>query len=499
LESRIEAEALNILSEVDRFLHEKQIEAFLVGGFVRDTLIGRITADIDIAITDDALKIASQMADVLKGKYVPLDDVNRVARIVIFSHSGSGTNKQWYIDFSTIVEDIYKDLSRRDFTVNAMAVNLHSYLLNNKISDIIDPYNGQVDLKRKLIAAVSESIFEADPARLLRAVRLAAELEFKIAAETESLLKKSSPLIKGIAGERVREELIRILADHKAGYFIRYLDELGLLTAIIPELETSRGVEQPVEHHWDVLNHSLETVCTAGFLLKQGRCDYAGQDILKDLRWDDKITQHFSSEVSSGSTRSSLFKLAALLHDIAKPETRLISKERVRFFGHSEQGADLVVRILERLRFSNKEIKLVEAMVRYHMRPTQMSNEGMPSRRAIFRYFRDSGSAGLDILYLSLADHLAARGPDLDMIQWKWHIEQVNFIISEYFRQRSEIVPSKLIDGHDLIRLFNLQPGPQIRKILESVIEAQADGEIINRDQALSYIKNHILYSENKK
>jgi poly(A) polymerase len=498
LESKIEAEASNILIEVDRFLTEKQIEAYLVGGFVRDTLIGRTTADIDIAVKDDALKIAMQAADELQGTYVPLDDINRVARVAIRSQSGLQINKQWYIDFSTIVEDIGKDLARRDFTVNALAANLHSCVKNLEIINIIDPFNGQADLKRKSIQAVNERVFEADPARLLRAVRLAAELGFTISVETESTLIKSSSLIKNVAGERIREELLRILANSKAGFFIRYLDELGLLTAIIPELEPSRGVEQPVEHHWDVLNHSLETVCTAGLLLKQDLCSYAGPDLLKDLTWNEKISRHFSSEIGGGSARSSLFKLAALLHDIAKPETKLISKDRVRFFGHTEQGAEVVVRVLERLRFSNKEIKLVEAMVRYHMRPTQMSNEGMPSRKAIYRFFRDSGSAGLDILFLSLADHLAARGPDLDMTQWKWHIEQVNFILNEYFRQASELVPSKLVDGHDLIRLFHLQPGPKIREILELVKEAQAAGEIINRDQALSYIKNHILYSENK-
>jgi poly(A) polymerase len=499
LEPKIEAEAFNILVKVERFLSEKQIGAYLVGGFVRDTLIGRSTADIDVAVADDALKIASLIADAIQGKYVQLDEINRVARVVIFSQSGSVDNKQWYIDFSTITEDIYHDLARRDFRLNAIAADLKSCVENLKIVDIIDPLNGQADLKRKIIQSVNETVFEADPARLLRAVRLAAELDFKISAGTEALLKKSAPLIKEVAGERVREELLRILANNNAGFFIRYLDNLGLLTAIIPELESSRGVEQPVEHHWDVLNHSLETVCTAGFLLREGKCDYADPHILDDLRWDEKLIQHFSSEVGAGSARSALFKLAALLHDIAKPETKIISKERVRFFGHTEQGAEVVVRLLERLRFSNKETKLVEAMVRYHMRPTQMSNEGMPSRRAIYRFFRDSGSAGLDILFLSLADHLAARGPNLDIIQWKWHIEQVNFILNEYFCRTSVIIPSKLVDGHDLIRIFNLQPGPKIRELLELVREAQAAGEIANRDEALSYIKNRILYSENKK
>jgi poly(A) polymerase len=276
------------------------------------------------------------------------------------------------------------------------------------------------------------------------------------------------------------------------------MDGMGLLTAIFPELESSRGIEQPKEHHWDVLNHSLETVMTAGFLLRQSSCEYADPHILDDLQWDDKLEQHFNSEVSGGSTRMSLFKLAALLHDIAKPETKIISKDRVRFFGHTEQGADAIPIILERLRFSNKEIKLVEMMVRFHMRPTQMSNQGMPSQKAIYRYFRDAGSVGVDVLFLSLADHLAARGPDLDIVQWKWHVEQVNYILTEYSRQKSVIIPAKLLDGHDLIRNFNLQPGPEIHRILESVKEAQVSGEITTREEALSYVQNRILYREQK-
>jgi poly(A) polymerase len=268
-----------------------------------------------------------------------------------------------------------------------------------------------------------------------------------------------------------------------------------LLTAIIPELEPSRGMEQPKEHHWDVLNHALETVRAVEFLLRQGEWEYA-TDVLQDVPWSEKLYQHFNTEVGSSSTRSSLLKLAALLHDIAKPETKIIANERMRFFGHTEQGAEVVAGILERLRFSNKEIKLVELLVRYHLRPTQMSHEGMPTARAIYRYFRDTGTAGVDILFLSLADHLAARGPSLDREQWKWHVGQVNYILTECLQKESVIAPPKLIDGHDLISQFGLKPGPPIREILEAVKEAQAAGELSTREQALYYVKNRLLYRE---
>jgi poly(A) polymerase len=492
----VEPEALSILEKIDLLLQSQQTEAYLVGGFVRDTLIGRSTADIDIAVTSDALKIAYLTAENLGGKFVLLDEDNRIARVVFPQSSISPRGKSWYIDFSCIEKNISQDLARRDFTIDAMAIELDSVVKGTAELRIIDPFNGRSDILNMVIKMVNDTVFQADPVRLLRAVRLSAELGFNVSSSTEDSIRRFNTLITNVAGERVREELLRILSTPVAGKFVRYLDNLGLLTAIIPELEPARGFEQPKEHHWDVLNHSLETVRAVDFLLRQNEWEYASAKVLDDIPWSEKIRQHFTAEVSFGSTHASLLKLAALLHDISKPETKIISNNKTRFFGHTEQGADVVDNILERLRFSNKEIKLVESMVRYHMRPTQMSHEGMPTRRAIYRYFRDTGSSGIDILYLSLADHLAARGPELDREQWKWHTGQVNCILTDCFRQENVVSQIKLIDGHDLINLFGMKPGPEIRAILEAIKEAQAAGELTARDEALSYVKNRLLYKE---
>ncbi len=489
---QISPETLAILRDLELFFIQRQIEIYLVGGFVRDVLLGRSTVDVDVAVGKNAIEVASELAEALGGKYVLLDETNRIARVVLGSGSPS-PRREWYIDLSTISDDIQHDLLRRDFTIDAMAVDLRSLIRDPQPFEIIDPTNGRSDLKRKVIRVVSESTFEADPARLLRAVRLAADLDFKIAAKTQAMIRRSCQLIKQVAGERIREELLRILATHQAGKSIRHLDELGLLTAVIPELEPARGFEQPKEHHWDVLNHSLETVRAVEFLLGQNRWEYASKKILEAMPRSEKLSQHFTTEVGSGSTHASLLKLAALLHDIAKPQTKIIAEERMRFFGHTDQGADVVAKVLERLRFSNKEIKLVEVMVRSHMRPTQMSHEGLPTRRAVYRYFRDTGTAGIDVLYLSLTDHLAARGPDLDVEQWKGQAEVADTLLAGYFHQESEAAPSKLIDGHDLINLLGLKPGPQIREILEAVQESQAAGELTTRDEALSYVKNRLL------
>jgi poly(A) polymerase len=336
-------------------------------------------------------------------------------------------------------------------------------------------------------------VFEADAARLLRAVRLAAQLGFKLTPETESFIRRDSHLITRVAGERIREEILQIFSSNRAGDFLRYLDNLGLLTEIIPELARAKGVEQPIEHYWDVFNHSMETVKAVDFLLRKGDWEYQDSSILSFVPWSERLENYFDSVVGEGSTHASILKLAALFHDIAKPETKIITEQRVRFFGHPDQGAGVAAEILERLRFSNKEIRLVELMVESHMRPTQMSHEGMPTHRAIYRFFRDTGNAGIDVLFLSLADHLAARGPNLDIEQWKMHNAQTAYIIHAYFDSEKVAFPPKIIDGHDLINQFGLKPGPKIREILEAVKEAQAAGEITSREEALYYIKNRLL------
>jgi poly(A) polymerase len=292
----------------------------------------------------------------------------------------------------------------------------------------------------------------------------------------------------------VREELLRLLAVPQSQRFLPYLDDLGLVTVIIPELAEARGVKQPKEHFWEVFDHSIETVIAVDFLLHEASWEYADDKVLAIAPWSELLARHFSREVSRGSTRRLLLKLAALLHDVAKPQTKAIGEDgRMHFLGHGKLGAAMTVDILERLRFSSKEVKLVEVMVREHLRPGQMSQGGLPSHRAIYRYFRDTGEVGIDILFLSLADHLATRGAQLDLARWQEHAQIVEYVLTQHFEQEKLVIPPKLLNGHDLINIFGLNPGPKIGKLLEAVREAQASGEIATREEALSYIREHLL------
>ncbi len=510
----IGSEVWLLLEKLSQFLDGQNVDSYLVGGFVRDAMLVRETADIDIAVASDALEVASKVAVAFDGRYVLLDKENRIARVVLPATDGSETATDSlpraepkglppHFDFSTFDGAIERDLARRDFTVNAMAVRLNR--LNKGISkaQIIDPFGGRDDLVHHIIKAVTATVFEADAVRLLRAVRLAAELGFSIDRQTESLIRLYSHLISGVAGERVREELMRLLAcppslqtkDYSrraidGAETLRQLDDLDLLTKLIPEMAEAKGVEQPKEHHWDVFEHSLRTVAAVDYLLRRGSWEFSGEAVLAAVPWSGALAEHFDSEVGFGSTRRTLLKLAALLHDVNKPQTKAFDANgRMRFLGHPLEGAARVVMILERLRFSGKEIKLVETEVMHHMRPTQLSNEGLPTNKAIYRYFRDTGDAGLDILFLSLADHLATRGPDLRSDGWGEHTRLVEYVIGKRFEQEKIVNPPKLVDGYDIIKFFRTTPGPEVGEMLELVREAQASGEITTREEALSFIE----------
>jgi len=508
-----------ILAKISQSLTTQKKQGYIVGGFIRDRLLKRHTNDIDIAVSGDAISIGGKIAKEIGGKFVLLDDVNKVARVVMIKDEQQGKTAQdqelhgaeWHFDFSSFAGDIKSDLARRDFTVNAMAVELSQFVAASMATTtgsrksakvraekrpplkLIDPFSGKEDLRDKIVRQVTQRIFEADAARLLRAVRLAAELDFTIEPETESLIHHYSQTITEVPAERTREELLRLLTLPRASYYLRYLDKLGLLPALIPELAEGKGVEQPTVHFWDVFEHSLQTVAAVEFLIRESEWEYSNEDMLSTAPWSDAIDRHLSQEVSSGSNHKVLLKLGGLLHDIAKPMTKSIDDTgRARFLGHAKQGAAMTVSILERLRLSNREIRLVESLVYHHLRPAQMANEELPTQRAIYRYFRDTGEAGIDILLLALADYLASRGPLASMEDWRKHCQLINYILAEYDKQQTKILPVELIDGHDIMERFDLAPGPLIGKLLAMVNEAHASGELASREEALALVQREL-------
>ncbi len=483
-----------LLPIISTYLNSNDRECYFVGGYVRDYLLNRPTADVDLAVTGDALEVAQSIAGILKGKYILLDCENAIARVVVWHK-----HQPWHLDFSSIRgNNIVNDLKLRDLTINAMAVKLPP-VLGTEIS-IIDPCNGLDDLTSGRLKAVSDESFKNDPARLLRTIRLGKDISFSIEEHTEKLISRDASYIANVAAERVHEELLKLSVHNGLSSTLRYMDRLNLLPVVIPELDKMKSVEQPGEHYWDVFNHSMQAVAAAEFLMREGEWPYGNKSLLEAVPWTDEISQHMNEEIACNCTRRQMLKFGTLFHDIAKPSTKKIDENgRMRFLGHTSEGAEIAAGILHRLRFSTREIKLIERLVYYHLRPVQMSNSGMPSSKAIYRYFKATAEDGIDVLFVALADFLATCGPNLEYWKWREQTDLINYILAEKKAQDTKILPEKIIDGSDVMSRFGLTQGPLVGKLLNLVHEAQAAGEVANREDAFMLMEKELLEREQRK
>lgn len=484
LDPRVEA----LVDGLARRLTAQGVAAYLVGGSLRDAMLGRPVHDVDLAVDGDSLVATRALADELEAAYVPLDSERGIARLVFPTDEEAVR----YADLARLRGDVVTDLGLRDFTIDAMAVALPG----DGRYDLVDPFGGREDLARRIVRAVAPAALEADGLRLLRGVRLAAELGFQLDGATVTWMQERASYLDGIAPERQREELVHMLATGQASWTLGTLDELGLLERILPELAAARGVEQPKEHYWDVFDHSLMTVEALDYLLADGppretRWATFWRELWGPLGWLPGGHEHFGEELSEGHPRLALVKLSALVHDIAKPMTKTVdSRGRVRFHGHAATGADMAKAIMGRLRFSARETRLVSLLVEEHLRPGQLSSDGgPPSRRALFRFFRDTGDSALDVLFLSLADRLAARGPRMRVTSWRNHVAYVNHIMARRHSEENLVEAPRLVTGHDIMTEFGVDPGPEVGRLLRAVEEAQGEGDVRTRDDALVLLR----------
>ena len=475
-----------LLSRLTQFFAAHQSSVFLVGGFLRDSLLDRTSYDIDLAVAGDAVSLGPELAQSLGGTLVPLSARHQVTRVVFndFDHL------QWNIDLAGFTGSIQDDLQRRDFTVNALALPLQSWADDDWQQGILDPVNGRRDITQKCIRAIGPRVFQEDPGRLLRAVRLASRLKFRLDPETASQIRADAALIERVSPERVRDELLAILAADGASGQLEVLDRLDLLCRVIPELAITKGVDQPNVHYWDVWGHSIHSVETAELVTK----GHQNSAIYSLVPWTQAIDQHFEQTVSDGHTRRTILKLTALLHDIAKPQTKSQDATgRTRFLGHSEMGAEIAAARLSHLRLSSRAIAMVSQMVEQHLRPTNMrQGVDLPTNRAIYRYFRDLGDVAIDTLYLAMADYLAAKGPEVRPDDWGRHARMMAHILQVGAEQAKPDRPTRLLTGHDLMRGLKLSPGPQIGLLLEQINEAQAAGEINTQEEAWTLATNSL-------
>lgn len=491
----------DIVERVRQLLPE-DLPVYLVGGAVRDALRGRPAHDLDFVLEKGVLNLARQTANALRREedwgvaYYPLDVERETARVIIIPPGG----KRTILDFATFRgPDLLSDLRARDFTINAMAVSVQ------QLQSLIDPLGGAADLKNKRLRACSEAAFEDDPLRIIRGVRIAARLGLFIVPETRRLMRQAVPGLERVSPERRRDELFRILESPQPAAGIRLLDALGALEYVLPELVHLKNVTQSPPHINDVWNHTLSVVQHLGDILRvlapqydpdQAASLMLGLISLRLGRYRQLLKDHLEASFTPERKASSLLVLAGLYHDIGKPATRSVEAspegERIRFLGHEQVGADLAAARAAALRLSNEETGRLQTIVRHHMRPLLLAQSGeMPTKRATYRFFRDTGEAGVDICLLSLADVLATYGPTLSPQVWAHHLDVIRVLFEAWWERPEEsVLPPPLIDGKDLLGHFNLQPGPLIGKLLEAIREAQATGEVQDRQQALRFARD---------
>jgi tRNA nucleotidyltransferase/poly(A) polymerase len=474
------------------WLASQNVDAYLVGGCVRDRLLDRAVHDLDVSIAGDGCALARRLADRFGADYYTLDGDRGTGRAILRREDG----EQLYVDVAHFRgEDLAADLAGRDFTINALAADVALPAV------VIDHHGGLADLEAGVIRPVSDDAIRDDPLRALRAIRLAAQLDFALAKETEELIRRDGAALADVAAERICDELSKLLACTSSSPFLYELDRLGLRDAILPELEPLRELEQPPPHRYPALKHTLESVRALEVLLDAIGCAPAGRNAsdiaaiagecyLGDLpAFAAQLRQHLAGVLSGERPRVVLLKLALLLHDVGKPGTQSAEGGRIRFLRHEDVGSKIAGEALARLRYSRAEVRLVECIVRNHMRPLLLASQDGVSSRAVYRFFRDTEDAGIDILLHALADHLATYAFEMEGSGWHRLVDLVTRMLGYHLDRRVELARhAALLTGRDLLREFGLQSGPQIGELLEAVREAQAVGEVETRAEAMSLV-----------
>ncbi|MDP3042541.1 MAG: HD domain-containing protein [Candidatus Omnitrophota bacterium] len=460
----------NILSPVYNFAKAKKVKLYLVGGALRDLILDRNkeNPDFDFCLKSGALKFGAKLAKELRCAFVVLDEEHAACRLV-----KKINQKICTFDFSDFrAATLEKDLLHRDFTINSMALALGDVFGKQDLDTlIIDPYSGRADLKAKLIKVTGPGSFKEDPLRILRAFSFSCTLGFSLDKETLRLGQKEKNKISDVSGERIREELFKILDSAAAYASLVSLDKLKILEIIFPEIKPMRGIGQGPYHHLDVWQHSLETLSQFELILKR-------------VKQTPQVYDYLQEEVAGFRRRSSLLKLACILHDIGKPKAMRREKKKIIFHGHERIGLGLTRVISRRLKLSNDEGRALERIVLWHLRPGYLAGNSPPTARAIFRYFRDTGNDALAVLLLSLADQRATKGPLTTAVSRLRHEKTVKALIRKLLKQKDEKKLARLLNGTDLMDKFKLPASPLIGKLLTELEEAQAIGKIKNKQEA---------------
>ncbi|MFH0729189.1 MAG: HD domain-containing protein [Pseudomonadota bacterium] len=437
--------------------------AHIVGGSARDLLLGLKPVDYDISVSGKPEEFAGELAR------------NTGGRLVIMGKPGKMVSR---VVTPTLIFDITafrgatieSDLNERDFTINAIAYDLST-------GRLIDPLNGREDLAKKQVKRVSETAFRDDPVRLLRAYRMAASLGFAIAPETILLIKRDAELIKRTAGERVREELFKILAAPNSHRHLMEMSDSGLLFSVLPELKPLCGCEQNRHHHHDVFTHTLTAYAYLEKLIADPFGLLAGSIAPDAFNFDLKLAR--------------LLKFALLLHDIGKPACQSRDETGgIHFHGHEAAGAEAAGAICEKLRCSIKERLFITSMIALHSRPRHLyhlKQNSILTPKAITRLFMTCGENTPYLLLHADADMQGKSEAGGNVVSFTRFLGTLSERYFSNFRVKKSAAP--LLTGQDLIDVFGLRPSPLFKDILQRLEEKRLSDDRIDRKTAMDLVE----------
>jgi poly(A) polymerase len=449
---------------------QSDVDAFLVGGYVRDALMGlynqsNLPNDFDYAIArGSAIDFAKSLAEKLCGHFVLLDEDLDTARVVLDSGA--------MIDCAGCVGGtIESDVQRRDFALNAVAWS------PDKPDEVIDLVGGLADMQTRTIRAIDEKNFDDDPLRLLRAYRFAAVFGGTIEPNTKDMIARRVRDLVRVAPERISYELFAIMETSRAAAIVKEMGEAGLLEVVFPELTPTRKVTPNAFHHLGLWDHSLEALLQAE------------EKIPEMPEW---ARESYASELSGTLTRLAATKIACLLHDIGKPDTWAITPEgRHSFYGHDRLGADMAEMTAKRMRWSKPVERLVVKLIRWHLRPGQLFHQGPPTDRAVHRFYRTVGNDTPELLLLSFGDLRATRGAGLEEETRQSLQRSLHELLDGYLVfKNSERSRVRLLDGNQIMQLLDVKPGPVLGEVIQALEEAQALNEVSNRSEAVQFVRD---------
>jgi len=445
-------------------------DAWIAGGAVRDAALGREVTDLDLAVGGDPEPAAKAIARAGEGHSFELSAEFATWRAV--ARDGS-----WQVDVTALRgETIEADLGARDFTLGAVAVPLAG-------GEPVDPFAGLADLERRLLRVVAEDSFRADPLRLLRAARLAADLGLQVDEATVALARAEAVRAADPAGERQLAELRRLLGGPDPLRGLALLDELGLTAVVLPELEALRGVEQGPNHHLDVHGHTL-AVLERTLEVEADLKRFAGERA-EETR--ELLAEPLADEMSRGTA----LRFGALLHDIGKPATRGERDGYVTFIGHDSEGAEIVGGLCRRLRASRHLTRHLQGLTLHHLRLGFLVHEAPLPARRVHEYLRATGPVAADVTLLTVADRLSARGsgPFATEEAIEAHLDLARQMLAAALDWHREGPPEPLLRGDELAAELGIGHGPELGDLLAELEAAQYAGEVADRQAAIAYLR----------